>query len=313
MDINLTWTNLNTGSFTTNIYRGTAPLDRNALANPIASLTNGESAFTATGLTRDVVYYFVFETVIGNSKVSSQNIPIRAVPRKGPGPSTLQFGDFTFGYYGTLTSGEFINGADLRIACGFTAGVLTQGGPVWHKFIRNSKTCYVPNGPICGNVSWKMLYDLGLVYGVDGPGISNAGANINQNVILTINSERFRVRLMTGVSDNLTDYPATGSVTEAPDLFPNEWRDFVYPLSMYTPDGQRMVNLQQGTPADLSMNVTGTTGGSLIQDRAAAGNTANSFSRGNSGATRSGISARNSVGYTAAAYGWWPVLELVQS
>lgn len=314
MDTILQWTNLGVpGTFTTKIYRGTAKLDRANLANPIATLTNGESTYTDTTTVRDTLYYYVFETTVGSDKQSTDNIPIRAVPRKGPGPASLQIGDFSYGYFGTLTSAEFINTVDLRAAIGLTIGTVNQPGPLWHKWIRNGKVLYVPNGPLGGSISWKTLYDLGAVYGVEGPGPSNAGANVNQSAKVTIGGEQFRVRCMTGFDDTLARYPVTVGVAEPTELWPNEWNDIVYPLSMYCPDLQRMANVQQATVAELFMAATGVTIGSIVQERISAGNAVNNIVRGNTAANRTGIANRNPATWNGTNYGWWPVLELIEA
>jgi len=316
MDTVLNWTNLNApGTFTTKIYRGTSPLDRSNLANPIATLSAGESTYTDTTTVRGTTYYYVFETTLtaNGDKQSSNNIPIVANPRKGPGPVAVTIGDFSYGYFGTVTSGELINTNDLRAAVGLTVGSVNQQGPIWHKWIRNGKVLFVPNGPLCGNISWKTLYDLGLVFGVDGPGPYNAGANVNQSAKVTIGGDQFRVRCMTGFDDTLTRFPATPSVTEPTELWPNEWNDIIYPLSMYCPDLQRMANVQQATVADLGMALTGVTLGSIIQERVSAVAASNNLLRGNTTANRTGIANRGIATYNGLNYGWWPVLELIDS
>lgn len=312
MDTILTWTNLNApGTFSTKIYRGTSKLDRANLANPIVTLTNNENTYTDSTTVRDVQYYYVYETIVGQDKQSTDNIPIRAVPRKGPGPTSIQIGDFSYGYFGSLPAGELINTNDLRAAIGLTIGSVNQQGPLWHKWIRNGKVLFVPNGPLVGNVGWKTLYDLGAVYGVDGPGPTNAGANVNQSAKVTIGGEQFRVRCMTGFDDTLARYPVTPAIGEPLETWPNEWMDLVYPLSMYCPDQQRMANVQQATVADLGMGLTGVTTGSVVQERIAAGNTANSLVRGSSAANRTGPANRAAGTWNGVTYGWWPVLELI--
>ena len=58
----LKWKNRNTLPFTINIYRGAAPLDRNNLTNPIATLTNGETQYEDE-VVRGSTNYYVIETV----------------------------------------------------------------------------------------------------------------------------------------------------------------------------------------------------------------------------------------------------------
>lgn len=314
MDTILTWTNLNApGTFTTKIYRGTTKLDRANLANPIATLTNNEATYTDTTTVRDTLYYYVFETTVGADKQSTDNIPIRAVPRKGPGPSSVQIGDFNYGYFGTVQAGELINTNDLRTAVGLTIGSVNQQGPIWHKWIRNGKVLFVPNGPLVGNISWKALYDLGLVFGIEGPGPYNGGANVNQSAKVTISGEQYRVRCLTGFADDLTKFPVTPAATEPAETWPNEWLDLIYPLSMYCPDQQRMANVQQATVADLGMALTGTTQGSIVQERVSATAASQCLVRGNTAANRTGIANRAGVAQASLAYGWWPVLELMDS
>lgn len=311
MDTVLTWNNLNSGSFTTKIYRGTAPLDRSNLVNPIATLTNGESTYTDSTTVRDTLYYYVFETTIGQDKWSTPNVPIRSVPRKGPGPANLTIGDYSYGYFGSMQAGELLNTADLRAAVGLTVGAISQAGPIWHKWVRNGKVLYVPNGPIVSGISWKTLYDLGLVFGLETAGPYNAGANVNQSAKITLGGDQFRVRLMTGYADDLTKFPPTGVIAEPTETWPNEYNDLIYPLSMWTPDLQRMANVQQATIADQGLTAASNGTGALMQERISATASSAPILRGNSTNSRTGISNRTTGVMATMGYTWWPVLELM--
>lgn len=312
----LKWTNRSVMPFTTKIYRGTAPLDRANLTNPIATLTAGESTYEDT-VTRGTTNYYVIETIKGSDKQSSNNIPILALPRRGPGPLQLKFGDFNYGYFGTVPARDFVATQSLVEAAGLTGklgiGAIQQESPYWHKFVRNGKILFVPNGPLLRAINWKILYDNGLVFGVDGPGPYNAGANVNQNKRITLGTSVFKIRLMTGYDDNLANFPPNETVTEAVYPNPCEWNDLVYPLSEYVPNLQRMVNVQQGTRAQLSL--TGTAGTShFCQERI--GGSGNCFVAGVNQESRSCIAQRSPMifnGTTTSNTGsWWPVLELVE-
>lgn len=306
MDTILKWTNLNVGSFTTKIYRGLAPLDRANLSDPIATLTAGESTYTDTTTVRGTLYYYVFETIKGSDKVPSNNIAVRAVPRKGPGPEGIIQGDYTYGYFGSLLSSEFINTPDLSAAIGLTGGAVYQAGPVWHKWIRKGKILYIPQGAIRSGVPWNALYASGAVFGVDGPGPRNPGSPVNQTAKVQIGQDWFKVRLMTGYDDNLVQLPSNPVViTEATETYPNEWNDLVYPLSQWVPDLQRMANVQQFTNIDLPMQAS-----ILVQDKSASASSA--VTRGSTANTRAGVAQRNLTPYTTGS-AWMPVLELIES
>lgn len=308
MDTVLKWTNLNTDPVTTKIYRGTAPLDRANLTGELVTLTAQETTWTDTTTVRGQKYFYVVETINASDKVPTANIPIIATPRKGPGPQDLVIGDYNLGYFGTMFSADLIGASELRAAVGLAATVLPIAStPLWHKYARNGKIIYVPNTTIGNPVSWDTLYNQGLVFGVEGPGPYNAGANVPQSKKITINGDTFRVRLMTGYSDNYTQFSPGGVVTE-PAEYVNEWNDLVYPISVYTPDGQRMVNVSNdatvtivgsGVNAILMQERTALTGGSVVV-------------RSSSNNTKAGLSQRNVVGSTQA-YGWFPVLELIDT
>lgn len=312
MNIDLTWTNLNTGTFSTKVYRGTAPLDRANLANPLVTLTAGESTWTDTTAVRGTQYYYVLESSNADDKESTINIPVQAVPRRGPGPVEVKIGDYNLGWYGVLNASEFITSGDLATAVGLNVGVQMNAAPTWQKFARKGKTLYIPTMPLYSTLSWKQLYDLGLVFGVDGPGPYNGGADVAQSKKVVINGETYRVRLMTGYSDVYTEFPANTTTTAEPqETNLNEYNDLFYPLSVITPDVQRIANYSQLTPTQLGM---ATSGSCLVQERSSAVAAGQAIVRGqvSSGLTRAVIAQRSFVAITTATHHWRPVLELVE-
>lgn len=310
----LKWTNRTPAPFTINIYRGAAELDRKNLSNPIVTLTGGESTYSDE-VPRGSTNYYVIEVVKGTDKATSNNIQVLALPKKGPGPITLLQGDYNYGYFGTIASKDFISTITLVSTLNITfnaAAAVAHQAPLWHKYIRNGKILYIPNGPLYRAVNWKTVYDNGLVYGVDGTGPTNAGTPVLQNRKVVINGSTFRVRLMTGYDDNLSNLPPAEAVSEALYPYPNEWNDLVYPLFEYAPTLQRMANVTQQTAAQLNL---GGTGGlyHLLQERISA--TGSIFVAGAPGAGRNPVAGRNNQvinGTGSNACGWWPVLELVE-
>jgi hypothetical protein len=307
----LNWENPNVVAVTVKIYRGDAPLDRANLANPIATLSNGETTYKDTTVVRGQLYYYVFETTSPTDRVVSPNYPIRAVPRRGPGSNVLVQGDYNYGYFGSMASSQFTNANELRAKVGLTLGTSINVTPKWHKFARNGKILIIPEGVISTTVSWKQLYDLGLVFGVDGPGPYNAGAPVGQGVTVKIGPDTFRVRLMRGYSDDdYTAFAANTSVPEPIESFLCEWDDLVYPLVTYVPTVQRMANVAAVGPNQLSLPSSG----AHVQEKGISAGSQVNVVRGSGAASRAGVATRNGFTYTNTAnVGWWPVLELIET
>lgn len=314
MYLKLTWTDPNVGAHTLNIYRGKAPLDRANLGTPLVTLTNGEVQYDDTTVERGKLYYYVFETVIGSDKAVSPNYPMQASVRRGPGPTDLKYGDYDYGYFGTIASANFINGVELAAKVGLTVGASTAQGPIWHKYVRNNKICFIPEGSIRSTLNWKNLYDAGLVFGVDGPGPYNAGADVNQLKTVTIGPDTFKVRLMNGYSDDYTKFCQDNVIIGEPvEAFTCEWDDFVYPIYQYVPTAQRMVNVANKALADLRLD---SQYWAWCQERAGGAAGTHGVVRGSNSATRLGVSARTTQGAwnvsPSANHCWWPVLELIE-
>lgn len=311
MYLQLKFNNPTAGS-TVNIYRGDAELDRTNLSNPVATLSNGETTWRDNNVVRGKFYYYVFETVLGTDKISTINFRIQATVRRGAGPSAIQVGDTDYGYFGSIESSEFINPSDLAGKVGFSAGTQTTNVVTWHKFIRNGKVLYIPNGTIRQSIGWKSLYDAGLVFGVDGPGPYNAGADVNQKKTVTIGPDTYMVRLMRGYNDDYTVFASTTSVNEPIEPFTCEWDDLVYPLYQYVPVAQRMANVASYTREQLRLQ---NQYANWVQEKATSAASSSALRRGAPAVGRNAVATRTGDSYAAAGtpYGWWPVLELIES
>lgn len=311
----LKWTNRTLAPFTINIYRGAAELDRKNLSNPIATLTGGESTYSDE-VPRGSTNYYVIEVVKGTDKATSNNIQVLALPKKGPGPVTLLQGDYNYGYFGTIASKDFVSGFQLFELAAAGAGIASQIAPIWHKYIRKGKVLYVPQGPILvGGISYKSLYDKGLVFGVNGNGPyqPNGSTPTNQLKTVEVNGSKLKVRLMTGYDDALV-----GLATNVPNADeylnpqPNEWDDLVYPLHESTPIAQRMANVAQLTATQLKMYTTnGTYTRQMVQEL---WNTTGPVFRGRNLAPRGYVASIYPFpgGHDTPAASWWPVLELME-
>lgn len=311
MFIKLTWDNPNTGAVTINIYRGDTPLDRSNLGTPIATLTNGELEYTDNTVVFGNTYYYVLETVLNSEKVSTLNYITRAATRRGPGPGELAIGDYDYGYFGTISSLDFIDGISLALKVGLTAGAATASSyPTWHKYVRNNKVCFIPEGSLRSTLNWKNIYDAGLVFGVDGPGPYNAGADVNQLKTVQIGPDTFKVRLMRGYNDDDSVLAPVNTINEPIEAFTCEWDDFVYPISKYVPTAQRMVNVANNTNNQLRLLAQYY---NWCQEKTT--NSVYMVTRGASIEVRAGITARGCNAYSITPntpHGWWPVLELIE-
>lgn len=311
MYIKLKWTNLNSGSFTTNIYRSTSPIDRANLGTPLATLTAGESEYQDDVVVRGTTYYYVFETLNAGDRSVSINYAFKAVPRRGAGPNDIVVGDYEYGYFGTLISADFIGTAELMAKVGLTGATIVNAAPLWHKYARKGKVLFVPSKGLASGVAWSALYNAGIVYGVDA---NNKGGQyvptpgVNQLRKITIGSDQYIVRLTTGYSDNPLDTVPNISASEPTDEFLNEWDDLIYPLHVTTPNKQRMVNIAAMSTSD--MGLTGQYS-VWVQELAAVTLAA---ARGANNTGRTGVANRQCFGVTSngSAQTWWPVLELVE-
>lgn len=309
MNLKLIWTDLNTVAVTLKIYRSDTQIDTANLPTPIATITDGSTNWIDTTAVRGRYYYYVFETTSANDRAVSTNYRIQAVPRFGPGPSELKYGDYNYGYFGTVTSSDFINTANLRAAVGFTAGTVTTVAPIWHKYVRNGIIYFVPHTCLAHSVQWTQIYSAGIMFGINGNGPhQNGAAGVNQRKTVQIGSDTYIVRCMKGYSDDATRIVPVATVNE-PIEYANEWTDFILPLCKFVPNGQRLVNVgSQGVQETLPGPWNGFTG-AAIQEQSD-GPSARVVRRGGAFETRVGISQRtcNLDTYLSS---WYPILELV--
>lgn len=116
----------------------------------------------------------------------------------GPGPGELLAGDYDLGFYGEVSSGDFITFSDLTSEVGVTEGESLPQSELWLKFAYQGKTLFQPYRTIRGSISWEALYQSGLVYGVDGVGRDPLPNNepVNQYTTISVQGRVFIVRCM---------------------------------------------------------------------------------------------------------------------
>lgn len=308
MQIKLVWENPNVIATTTKVYRGTQPLDRANLSNPLATLTQGETTWTDTTAIAGQRYYYVLESLSARDRAVSHNIEAWALPRTGPGPQTLLGGDHEVGYYGDVASANFITLRELRAALNFNAGNTVTDAPVWMKFAYKGKTLFIPAQSLATGISWKALYDAGLVYGTNDDGSSlYTGAKVNQRRTVKIGLETFIVRLMTTAAprpDRGIVYPG-GAIELPTQTIGSEWDELMYRVSEWVPSTQRGSNIGAKTRSDFN-NI-----GICLTQELVVDNPTSCVIRGTTSLSTKGALSYANISPINGTAQWRPVLELI--
>jgi hypothetical protein len=198
-------------------------------------------------------------------------------PETGPGEKFVLAGDDALGWYGTVAATDFINGPDLALAVGLSAGNSLYPDSDWMKFAHQDRILFIPKQCLRHALSWDQLNALGLVYG---------------ETTVVIKGLTYKVRLIQGAAND----PAL-SATDAG----REWNDLIYRVS----DGDPTQTFwARYTNAEL--NVAGGNGTyTWCQEKYSS---SDRVYRG-----LNGVTSMNTVSttYTGVAIGWRPVLELV--
>lgn len=210
----------------------------------------------------------------------------------GSGEGELIAGTLEHGYYGEVSASEFINGNDLAVQVGLTAGGAFNSDAGWLKFSLDYKTLYVAKKPFRYSISWNQLNSVGIVSGT---------------TTVTINGKLYKVRLLKGRGDGLNTTISYGN-----DTLPthnSEWNRLMYHVAAsingtnISSEGIVSGDWAQFSNADLGLN-----GLSSLCQEVITGNT-NIVARGSQGAGIIEQINRTSV-YTFV--GWRPCLELVE-
>lgn len=303
MTVQLQMQNTNTEAVDVNIYRSNTIIDRTNLGTPIGSLTQQTAAlltYNDTTAVQDQFYYYVFETIGSKDRQISRNFYIQATRTRGEGPNNLQLGDDNLGYFGSIVIDGLINAAGLRALIATQATSITTVGTAptyWHKFSRHGKVLFVPNAAVGYNLNYAQL--------------NNAGA-VNGTLVYNYNGNAYKIRLMSGFSDIGAVTPTYSATATDSDVLGNnsEFNDLIYPLSIWTPNGQKLPNILQQAISAMNMSSYPNVLCSEVTS-----NAAYVQARGATTASRAGLLAGNhiAIATVTTANIWWPVLELVEN
>lgn len=230
-------------------------------------------------------------------KVTSNNIDI----------SVVETGSISNGL-GLLFYGEvqLISYEDLSTEVNYTEGVLMPDAG-WLHVNLDGKELYVAKHAIRTDAGWDILYEAGLVYGVDGPGPHPvASGPVNQMRTVVIEGKTYIVRLLKGADVNPSSLNLDG--IDPPGSQKSEWSRIFAPLTVdgfasYT--GPKLANY---AGEDFGTGEPGEAGRvSWVQESPTI--------PGNLRNARGGPVLDRIDGFNPAAaalgYGWRPVLELV--
>lgn len=309
MSIKIDWGTGNADADSVVIYRSLTPINLAALPAPLVTLAGSETSYVDATAARNTVYNYIIAVTKGNDTVLSQNKAYGYYPDTGPGPTTLIRGDWTEGYFGSMSSTEFITAQELITATGVNAQGANLVTNIWHKFALDGKILFIPQYAMASNTSMVIVYNAGCAYGSDDNGnhpwkpgaIPGAYATI-QNKKITKSGFTFAVRLPKGATTPTNEFaPAPTTVVEA--HMNSEWyrtmgRIFLNQSTLITRprcDDYLFSNLngQTGHANTLSQNYYNSSGYLIMPGYTALDNMPAGMGGSNSG------------------YYWRPVLELV--
>lgn len=134
-------------------------------------------------------------------------------PDSGPGPK-FAAGDNNIAYFGEVSNTELFSGAELQNQITELKGASVVGDTnPWLKFLYYGRYLFIKKsslfatGTVPAAISWKGLYEAGLIHGVDGPGLTNAGYPVDQIRLVTKGQFRFKVMSITGEESAMSILP----------------------------------------------------------------------------------------------------------
>lgn len=195
MSVRVKWLNRNTGYDSITIYRDVKSISPEALPDSLVVLSGGETEYLDTTAPTKVLLHYLIALKKGTEVTYSQPKPTMNIGYNGPGPQSIMFGDWRFGYFGQLTTIDLFTAAEVCAAVAI-GGPTNVGGMTWFKFAFNGKVLYFPSAHLSQAVGWNLLYIRGLVFGVDDVGpTGHSNPPTNQMKKIAKGDDQFIVRL----------------------------------------------------------------------------------------------------------------------
>lgn len=197
MSNTLKWTNPNVAFDEVQIYRSEVkPVLGEIPTNKVATITDGSTTWTDSTAALNKYYWYWIAVKKGEEIVYGYPHMAINMPYTGPGPQELKTGDWSRGYFGTVTSVDFFTNQELINWLG--VGSLYNITHFWYKFVLDGKILFFPDRYVGSGLSWNTLYAQGVLYGVDGPGPSPSAhglPQVNQKRVITKGEHSFVVRI----------------------------------------------------------------------------------------------------------------------
>lgn len=180
----------------------------------VTAMTNLEQAMRRYGLQTTGHKLEDFANLLETIKMLS----IVSIGEMVPGNKAPIVGDYSYGYFGSISAeelgtfddgaqaGKLVTGTSLAAQVGITAGALLNDSIIWHKFVRSGEIILVAQKPIRKSISWINIAAANCVF----------GGNVQ-----TIGGIKYKITLLTGLN---TEYDNPGNKTGS------EWNDFITPL-----------------------------------------------------------------------------------
>lgn len=215
-----------------------------------------------------------------------------------PGPSELIGGNLQAGFYGEVSTSEFITGDELAAKIGLTAGTSQFSNEPWLKFSYMGKTEFVAKKPFRHSVSWDNINSANAVFG---------------NRIIEINGSKYKVRLLKGKTEGKQNDSSSyqGGICKN-----SEWNKLMLPIHKNAPSSwayKDNVSSPTGnwnvgyTDNDL-LTISSAGNGYYSWCQEYGSNTGYRLFRGCFGVS---YSSCNVPSINNGGYGWRPVLELI--
>lgn len=216
----------------------------------------------------------------------------------GPGPTELIGGNEEAGFFGEVPSTQFITGDELARRIGLKAGTSQFSNEPWLKFSYLGGIEFIAKKPFRYAISWENINNVDAVFG---------------NRIIEIGGIKYKVRLIKGKTEGKQD-----DIVKYSEYinYNSEWNKLILPIHVNAPSNWKYPkNVESPTE---NWNIRYTDANLITMDEYGegahticlehGGAVDDSFIRGGRDVSSSGAAR---IGQTFSAFGWRPVLEIV--
>lgn len=222
MSITVNWSPVS-GATGYTLYRSAnVPVNLSALPADAVTVAADKTSYDYTTFVNNTLYYVVIAVTKADGTVTySDQTPIGYYPDTGPGPLTLLRGDYTFGYFGEVPSGELFSTSDIyrQLYSQFTGASITPiNNPVYtvyHKCIVAGRVVFIPDNTYTSStIPYSTL--------VSNKLIVPDGDYANKGLRITRNGYEFIVRAPHATSGPLGVMLGGSAGAITPDIYSSE-------------------------------------------------------------------------------------------